>query len=230
MQSMKSRILRDEDSLNFLSRWKQIWVYRAVLLGNWAAGAAKSLQSCPTLCDPIGGSPPGSRVPGILQARTLEWVAISYSTAWKWKVKGSHSVVSDSSRPHGLQPTRLLRTWDLPGKSTGVGCHRLLWGTGLPHDKSQLRSALGILKVDMGSPWGLCPLQQKSYLKHLFLLHIHVNQRLPWISPSGEIFQNEDDSGLLLRPHTQISKISFFLPFQSSKSIDSKLSCTSLAK
>ena len=67
MQSMKSRILRDEDSLNFLSRWKQIWVYRAVLLGNWAAGAAKSLQSCPTLCDPIGSSPPGSRVPGILQ-------------------------------------------------------------------------------------------------------------------------------------------------------------------
>ena len=50
--------------------------------------AAKSLQSCPTLCDPIDGSPPGSPVPGILQARTLEWVAISFSNAWKWKVKG----------------------------------------------------------------------------------------------------------------------------------------------
>ena len=49
--------------------------------------AAKSLQSCPTLCDPIEGSPPGSPVPGILQARTLEWVAISFSSAWKWKVK-----------------------------------------------------------------------------------------------------------------------------------------------
>ena len=48
---------------------------------------AKSLQSCPTLCDPIDGSPPGSPVPGILQARTLEWVAISFSDAWKWKVK-----------------------------------------------------------------------------------------------------------------------------------------------
>ena len=46
-----------------------------------AAAAAKSLQSCPTLCDPIGGSPPGSPVPGILQARTLEWVAISFSNA-----------------------------------------------------------------------------------------------------------------------------------------------------
>ena len=48
---------------------------------------AKSLQSCPTLCDPRDGSPPGSPVPGILQARTLEWVAISFSNAWNWKVK-----------------------------------------------------------------------------------------------------------------------------------------------
>jgi len=48
---------------------------------------AKSLQSCPTLCDPIDGSPPGFPVPGILQARTLEWVAISFSNAWKWKEK-----------------------------------------------------------------------------------------------------------------------------------------------
>ena len=52
-----------------------------------AAAAAKSLQSCTTLCNPIDGSPPGSPVPGILQARTLEWVAISFSNAGKWKVK-----------------------------------------------------------------------------------------------------------------------------------------------
>ena len=52
-----------------------------------ATAAVKSLQSCPTLCNPIDGSPPGSPVPGILQARTLEWVAISFSNAWKWKVK-----------------------------------------------------------------------------------------------------------------------------------------------
>ena len=52
-----------------------------------AAAAAKSLQSCPTLCDPIDGSLLGSPVPGILQARTLEWVAISFSSAWKWKMK-----------------------------------------------------------------------------------------------------------------------------------------------
>jgi len=51
------------------------------------AAAAKALQSCPTPCDPIDGSPPGCALPGILQARTLEWVAISFSSAWKWKVK-----------------------------------------------------------------------------------------------------------------------------------------------
>ena len=55
--------------------------------GDLSAATAKSLQSCPTLCDPIDGSPPGSPVSGILQARTLEWVAISLSNAWKWKVK-----------------------------------------------------------------------------------------------------------------------------------------------
>ena len=53
----------------------------------YIAAAAKSLQSCPTLCDPIESSPPGSPIPGILQARTMEWVAISSSHAWKWKVK-----------------------------------------------------------------------------------------------------------------------------------------------
>ena len=65
------------------------WPTRGQLL--WcaaaAAAAAKLLQSGPTLCDPVDGSPPGSTVPGILQARTLEWVAISFPNAWKWKVK-----------------------------------------------------------------------------------------------------------------------------------------------
>ena len=143
------------------------------LLNAAAAAAAKSLQSCLTLRDPIDGSPPGSRVPGILQARTLEWVAISFSSAWKWKVKllsrvqlfatpwtapyqapptmgfskqeywsglpfpspmhesekwkWSRSVMSNSPLSHGLQPTRLLQPWDFPSKSTGVGCHCLLW-------------------------------------------------------------------------------------------------------
>ena len=60
----------------------------ALLQGYAAATATKSLQSCPTLCDPIDVCPPGSPVPGVLQARTLEWVAISFCNAWKWKVKG----------------------------------------------------------------------------------------------------------------------------------------------
>ena len=88
--------------------------------------AAKLLQSCPTLCDPIDGSPPGSPVPGILQARTLEWVAISFSSAWNWKVKVKSLSRVWLSWPHGLQPTRLFCPWDFPGKSTGVGCHCLL--------------------------------------------------------------------------------------------------------
>jgi len=91
-----------------------------------AAAAAKSLQSCLTLCEPMDGSPPGSPVSGILQARILKWVAISFSNAWKWKVK-----VKSLSRvwllaTHGLQPTRLPRPLDFPCKSARVGCHRLL--------------------------------------------------------------------------------------------------------
>ena len=96
------------------------------------AAAAKSLQSCPTLCDPTDSSPPGSPVPGIL--RQEHWSGLPFpspmheSEKWKW----SHSVVSDSLQPHGLQPTRLLCPWDFLGKSTEVGCHCLLhvyrWG------------------------------------------------------------------------------------------------------
>ena len=72
--------------LLFISRPKIKDMYDSSCVS--AAAAAKSLQSCPTLCDLIDGSPPGSPVPGILQARTLEWVAISFSNAWKWKGKG----------------------------------------------------------------------------------------------------------------------------------------------
>ena len=58
-----------------------VYIYVHDIYAHTAAAPAKSLQSCPTLCDPIGGSPPGSPIPGILQARTLEWVAISFSSA-----------------------------------------------------------------------------------------------------------------------------------------------------
>ena len=76
--------------------WTGLWSIHASLIFSHmklyffflaVAAAAKSIQSFPTLCDPIDRRPPGSPVPGILQARTLEWVAFSFSSAWKWKVK-----------------------------------------------------------------------------------------------------------------------------------------------
>ena len=88
-------------------------------INKYFAAAAKSLQSCPTLCNPIDGSPPGSSVPGILQARTLEWVAISFSNARKWKEKSevaqscpTRSNPMDCSPPgssvHGIFQARVL--------------------------------------------------------------------------------------------------------------------------
>ena len=87
-----------------------------------AAAAAKLLQSCPTLCDPIDSSPPGSPIPGILQTTILEWVAISFSNAWKWKVK----VKSLSLCPTLRDP----RDCSLPGSSVhGIFQARVLeWG------------------------------------------------------------------------------------------------------
>ena len=82
------------------------------------SAAAKSLQSWPTLCNPIDSSPPGSPVPGVLQARTLDWVAISFSNTWKWKVKVKSLSHVRLLAARGLQPTRLLHPWDFPGKST----------------------------------------------------------------------------------------------------------------
>ena len=91
------------------------------LKANSAAAAAKLLQSCPTLCDPIDGSPPGFPVPGILQARTLEWVAISFSNASKWKVKVKSQSCPTLSDPMDCDP---------PGSSVhGICQARVLeWG------------------------------------------------------------------------------------------------------
>ena len=91
-----------------------------------AAAAAESLQSCPTLCDPIDGSQPGSPISRILRQEHCSGLPFPSPMHEGEKWKSSRSVVSDSPRPHRLQPTRLLRQWDFPGKSTGVGCHCLL--------------------------------------------------------------------------------------------------------
>ena len=91
------------------------------------AAAAKSLQSCPTPCDPIDSSPPGSPVPGILQARTLEWVAISFSNEWKWKVKVRSLsrvwlLVTPWTAAHQVPPSM-----GFSRQEYWMGCHCLLW-------------------------------------------------------------------------------------------------------
>ena len=96
---------------------------------DWSDLAAAVQFSCSVVSDclrPHESQHTRLPVPGILQARTREWVAISFSNAWKWKVKVKLlSLVRLFVWPHGLQPTRLLHPWDFPGKNTGVGCHNL---------------------------------------------------------------------------------------------------------
>ena len=93
-----------------------VWPWIKHFISLWLFPLLKN-KSCPTLCDPRDGSPPGSSIPRILQARTLEWVAISFSNAWKWKVKVKSLSRVQPSATHGLQPTRLLCPWDFPGKN-----------------------------------------------------------------------------------------------------------------
>ena len=115
-----------------------------------AAGAAANLhQSCPTLCDPIYSSPPGSPIPGILQARTLEWAAISSSNAWKWKVKS-------------LSHVRLLATpWIIAYQAPpSMGFSRQEHWSGVPLPSPLVK--LVLLKFDQSSPatseflWARC--------------------------------------------------------------------------
>ena len=94
-----------------------------------AAAAAKPLQSCPTLCDPIDSGPPGSAVPGILQARTLEWVAISFSSACKWKVKVK-----------SLSPVWLLATPWTEEQSMGFSRQEYWSGVRLPSPQKRQRN------------------------------------------------------------------------------------------
>ena len=117
-------------SVNYWLSIVRIWSIKLrllqCLLAAAAAAAAKSLQSCLTLCDPIDGS--HQAPPSLGFSRQEHWSGLPFpsptheSEKWKW----SRSVMSDSSRPHGLQPTRFLCPWGFPGKSTGVGCHGLL--------------------------------------------------------------------------------------------------------
>ena len=125
-----------------------------------AAAAAKLLQSCLTLCDPIDGSPPGSPIPGILRARVLEWVAISFSNAWKWKVKvKSFSCVQPVATPS-------TAAYQAP---LSMGFSRQEYWSGLPLPSpqkvleqfysdcfdpvEQFRRARHLNSIDSSSPW-----------------------------------------------------------------------------
>ena len=117
-------------------RWPKYWSF-SFSTSSAVAAAAKSLQSCPTLCDPIDGSPPVSPVPGILQARVLEWVAISFSNAWKWKVK-----VKSLSR---VQPLAWTAAYQAP---PSVGFSRQEYWSGVPLPSPQHQFFLWIFRVD----------------------------------------------------------------------------------
>ena len=126
-------------SISILQKWRwRHWQIRSIFIAGRLvlqeilkriirvkikAAAAKSLQSCPTLWDPIDGSPPGSLIPGILQARTLEWAAISFSNAWEWK-----------SKVKSLSRVRLLATpWTAAHQAPpSMGFSRQEYWSGLP--------------------------------------------------------------------------------------------------
>ena len=132
-----------------------------------AAAAAKSLQSCPTLCDPIDGSPPGSPVPGILQARTLQWVAISFSNAWKWKVK-----VKSLSRVR-LLATPWIAAYQAP---PSMGFSRQEYWSGVP-----------LPSLAVQETW-VQSLSRKDPLEKGMVTHFSILAwTIPWTEESGRL-------------------------------------------
>ena len=134
-------------------KWEE-GVITPISQGCWIATAtAKSLQSCPTLCDPIDGSPPGSPVPGILQARTLAWVAISFSNAWKWKVK-----VKPLSRVQ-LFATPWTAAYQAP---PSMGFSRQEYGSGVPLP-SPVVGLSGYKTLSILPGYGKCSVKRRGF-------------------------------------------------------------------
>ena len=123
----KKQNKKEKEKTTSLQHWVVILFPKSRLVK--AHATAKSLQSCPTLCDPIDSSPPGSPVPGIFRERTLEWVAISFSNAWKWKVK-----VKLLSR---VQPLAWTAAYQAP-PSMGFSRQECWSGVPLPSPKHML--------------------------------------------------------------------------------------------
>ena len=130
-----------------------IKLYTPCISSTKAAAVAKSLQSCPTLCDPIDCSPPGFPIPGILQARTLEWVAISFSNAWKWNLKVK-----------SVSPVQLLVTpWTAAYRaplSTGFSKQEYWSGVPLPSPIHKGRDLVSLSFISTG------PGTQKKFSKY----------------------------------------------------------------
>ena len=138
------------------------------------AAAAKLLQSCPTLCDPIDGSPPGSPVLGILQARTLEWVASAFSNAWKWKVKvKSLSLVWLFATP-----------WTVAHQAPpSMGFSRQQYWSGVPlpspnnlHRRCYSQEITGLIFKSrpgtMGQQWGRFKIAWPSWIMSILLVYL----------------------------------------------------------
>ena len=122
--------------------------------------AAKSLQSCPTLCDPIDGSPPGSPVTGILQARTLAWVAISFSSAWKWKVKSLSRVWSS------------VTPWTAAFQAPpSMGFSRQEYWSGVPLPSPQKLSYLWVVKLVVSRDSQTTACSNWSWLMSYYKIH-----------------------------------------------------------
>ena len=140
-------------------------VHSLLLLCSFQMYAAKSLQSCPTLCDPIDGSPPGSPVPGILQARTLEWVAISFSNAWKGKAK-----VKSLSR------VRLFATpWSAAYQAPpSMGFSRQEYWSGVPLPSPQMYEYTIIYPFSCWWIFGLFFVFNLLWIKLLRTLYIYI--------------------------------------------------------
>ena len=142
----------------------------------WWTGrpAAKSLQSCPTLCDPVDGSPPGSPVPGILQERTLDWVAISFSNAWKWKVK-----VKSLSRVR-LCVTPWTATYQAP-PSMGFSRQEYWSAVSLPSPREAWREAIhGVAKSQT---------QLSNWTELNWLFYITSFPKLSWLWYTSKMCQ-----------------------------------------
>ena len=118
--------LRYADDITLIAESKEL---KSLLMKLKAAAAAKSHQLCPTLCDPIDSSPSGSSVPGILLARILEWVSISFSNAWKWKVKVESEKVGLKLN---IQKTKIMASgpiilWQIDGETMETVRDFIFW-------------------------------------------------------------------------------------------------------